>query len=332
MVSTHRDWCDGYAAQGRPGADWKWSVAARLEANRLHWLHCRQDAASDVQEIPAGLPRRSRRRGDVAEQIGGARRALRLGRVGATWVLFPIQGGDGRPVPLLTPGKTRHLNGAMAAETWAAVARADGARQAAADVFRVELAGDRTLCKTLTPSDPVGVEDMRETVMTPDEQPCTDIPTSGVLAICSQSMGLSEAADDGIGHDVQVRFGPFVLDSESRGNCLATAASCPVPQGVRVAEHPGGRQAKSDIESRAAGAVVAGDIRGREEPRQSGERDSVLPSVTIPPIRDHPDRAPFWGTRFGKRSTARRRCGRWGRRGSVFSHQVGVGSSDARRG
>jgi hypothetical protein len=45
-------------------------------------------------------------------------------------------------------------------------------RPPAVDVFRVELAtGVRVLWKTLTPSDPVGVEDLRETVViTPDGQ------------------------------------------------------------------------------------------------------------------------------------------------------------------
>jgi hypothetical protein len=48
----------------------------------------------------------------------------------------------------------------------------EGARSSAVDVFRVELAtGSRTLWKTLAPSDTVGVEDMRETlVITPDAQ------------------------------------------------------------------------------------------------------------------------------------------------------------------
>ena len=47
-----------------------------------------------------------------------------------------------------------------------------GARSTAVDVFRVELAtGARVLWKTLTPADPVGVEDIRESfVLTPDAQ------------------------------------------------------------------------------------------------------------------------------------------------------------------
>ena len=46
------------------------------------------------------------------------------------------------------------------------------ARPPAADVFRVELAtGSRVLWKTLSPSDLVGVEDARESVViTPDAQ------------------------------------------------------------------------------------------------------------------------------------------------------------------
>lgn len=48
----------------------------------------------------------------------------------------------------------------------------EGARPPATDVFRVELTtGGRVPWRTLTPSDPVGVEDMRETVViTPDAQ------------------------------------------------------------------------------------------------------------------------------------------------------------------
>jgi hypothetical protein len=46
------------------------------------------------------------------------------------------------------------------------VTNADGARPPAVDVFRVDsLTGDRTLWKTLKPSDPAGVEDMRETIV-----------------------------------------------------------------------------------------------------------------------------------------------------------------------
>ena len=124
-----------------------------------------------LQEIPAGLPRAITPQGVILADKSAARDENSvLGRVGATWVLFPIQGGDGRPVPALTPGDIplQWSHGGRYVYTVASAS----ARQAAVDVFRVELAtGGRTLWKTLTPSDPVGVEDMRETVViTPDAQ------------------------------------------------------------------------------------------------------------------------------------------------------------------
>jgi hypothetical protein len=125
-----------------------------------------------LQEIPAGLPRAITPQGVVlADQSAARDENSVLGRIGATWVLFPIQAGDGRPVPALTPGDIplQWTHGGRYVYT---VARVDGGRQAGVDVFRVELAtGSRTLWKTLMPSDPVGVEDMRETVViTPDAQ------------------------------------------------------------------------------------------------------------------------------------------------------------------
>ncbi len=125
-----------------------------------------------LQEIPAGLARAITPPGVVLADKSAARDENSvLGRVGSTWVLFPIQGGDGRPVPALTPGDIP-LQWSHGGRYVYTVASLDGARQAAVDVFRVELAtGGRTLWKTLMPSDPVGVEDMRETVvMTPDAQ------------------------------------------------------------------------------------------------------------------------------------------------------------------
>ena len=125
-----------------------------------------------LQEIPAGLPRAITPSGVVLADRSAARdENAVLGRVGATWVLFPIQGGDGRPVPALTPGDIP-LQWSHGGRYVYTVASVEGARQAAVDVFRVEVAsGSRTLWKTLTPSDPVGVEDMRETlVITPDAQ------------------------------------------------------------------------------------------------------------------------------------------------------------------
>ena len=94
-----------------------------------------------------------------------------LGRVGASWRLFAISGGDGRAVPALKPGDIP-LQWSRDGRYVYTVDAAEGARPAAVDVFRVELTtGDRVLWKTLAPSDPVGVEDMRgNVVITPDAQ------------------------------------------------------------------------------------------------------------------------------------------------------------------
>ena len=97
-----------------------------------------------------------------------------LGRVGATWKLFPIEGPgieDGRTVSGLKP-QDIPLQWSQDAQHVYAVESVSGARPPAADVLRVELAtGNRVRWKTLTPSDPVGVEDMRESVvLTPDAQ------------------------------------------------------------------------------------------------------------------------------------------------------------------
>ena len=125
-----------------------------------------------TQEIPAGIPRAITPDG---VQLAG-RAAVRddnsvLGRVGTSWKLFPIQGGDGQLVPALRSGDIP-LQWSHDGKYVYTVDNAAGPRPPAVDVFRVELAtGVRGLWKTLTPSDPVGVEDMRETVViTPDAQ------------------------------------------------------------------------------------------------------------------------------------------------------------------
>jgi hypothetical protein len=125
-----------------------------------------------VQEIPAGLPRAI-----TPDGVQLARKApVRddhsvLGRVGTTWKLFPIQGGDGQPVPSLRPGDMP-LQWSDDGKYVYTVDNPQRPRPPAVDVFRVELAtGTRVLWKTLAPSDPVGVEEERETVvMTPDAQ------------------------------------------------------------------------------------------------------------------------------------------------------------------
>jgi hypothetical protein len=125
-----------------------------------------------IQEIPAGIPRQMTPEGVVL----AGRAAVRddtsvLGRVGASWRLFAVSGGDGRTVPALRPADIP-LQWSRDGRYVYTVDPTEGARPAAVDVFRVELTtGDRVLWKTLAPSDPVGVEDMRgNVVITPDAQ------------------------------------------------------------------------------------------------------------------------------------------------------------------
>jgi hypothetical protein len=136
-----------------------------------------------VQEIPAGLPRPVTPEGVALAGKAAVRDdASVLGRAGTSWVLFSIHGGDARPVAALKP-EDMPLQWSHQGRYVYAVDNAqgtihaegqffEGVRSSAVDVFRVEFAtGSRTLWKTLAPFDPVGVEDMRETlVMTPEAQ------------------------------------------------------------------------------------------------------------------------------------------------------------------
>jgi hypothetical protein len=123
-----------------------------------------------LQEIPDGIPRSITPHGVFLPGKAAARDEHSiLGRSGDRWVLYPIDGGNGQPLPALTAldipiqwsddGRFLYI-----------VERPELPPPAAFDVSRVELAtGRRVLWKTLTPSDPVGVEDMRAaTVITPD--------------------------------------------------------------------------------------------------------------------------------------------------------------------
>jgi hypothetical protein len=126
-----------------------------------------------LQEIPAGIPRAITPDGVVLAGKAAVRDDNSiLGRVGATWMLFPIQGGEGQPVPALRPGDLPLQWSQDGRYVFTVDNIAGAARPPAADVFRVELAtGGRVLWKTLSPSDPVGVEHARETVViTPDAQ------------------------------------------------------------------------------------------------------------------------------------------------------------------
>ena len=123
-----------------------------------------------IQEVPSGLPRAI----TPPDVFLAARAPVRddqtlLGRVGPAWLLFPIQGGEGRPVPALKPEDTP-VQWSPDGRYVYAMESAGDVRSPAVDVFRIEITnGARVLWKTLSPSDPVGVETLRPTVLiTPD--------------------------------------------------------------------------------------------------------------------------------------------------------------------
>jgi hypothetical protein len=120
-----------------------------------------------LQEVPTGLPQAITPSGVVLPVKAAVRddRSV-LARAGARWLLMPLGGGEGRPVPALTPRDVpvqwsddgRYVYTVDTIDPTAA-------RPVGVDVHRVDVAtGSRTLWHTLAPSDPVGVEDMRPTV------------------------------------------------------------------------------------------------------------------------------------------------------------------------
>jgi hypothetical protein len=125
-----------------------------------------------IQEIPAGHPRPITPEGVVLAGKAAVRdESSVLGRAGDAWMLFPIDGGNAPSAPALTP-RDIPLQWSHNGKYLYTVGSVEGARRAAVDVFRVAVAtGDRTHWRTLEPSDPVGVEDMRETLtITPDAE------------------------------------------------------------------------------------------------------------------------------------------------------------------
>ena len=120
-----------------------------------------------IQDIAAGLPRAITPAGVALAGKAAVRDDhFLLARGGGRWLLVPLEGGEGRPVPALTPRDTP-LQWSEDGRYVYTVDTVDPttSRHAAVDVHRVELAtGNRIVWNTLAPSDPVGVEDMRATV------------------------------------------------------------------------------------------------------------------------------------------------------------------------
>jgi eukaryotic-like serine/threonine-protein kinase len=112
-----------------------------------------------VQEIPDSLPRAITPEGVVLPARAAVRSdGLILGRSGGQWFLYSIDGGEPRPVPALaaqdiplqwSPDNRFIYTGVNLAPP----------QRPRNDVFRIELeSGTRTLWKTLSPTDSVGVE------------------------------------------------------------------------------------------------------------------------------------------------------------------------------
>ena len=88
-----------------------------------------------------------------------------VGRIGAKWSLYPVDGGDPHPLPSL---RFSDVPIQWSADGRTLFAASYGDRPAV-DVFRVELAtGRRELVKTLSPPDPAGFVGMPRVVLTPD--------------------------------------------------------------------------------------------------------------------------------------------------------------------
>jgi eukaryotic-like serine/threonine-protein kinase len=121
-----------------------------------------------VQDVDNGVPRAFSPDDVSLEPHAASPDGLRvLGRAGPQWSLYHINGGNPQPVTALTPADEplkwssdgRSLFVISRAESWAH----------ARDVSRVDLpTGLRTLVKTLSPADVVGVDNVGATVMTPD--------------------------------------------------------------------------------------------------------------------------------------------------------------------
>jgi hypothetical protein len=124
-----------------------------------------------IQETPDGAPRAITPDG-VAMPVKAAVRNDRfiLGRSGARWSLYPVEGGEPQPVPALTAQDIPIQWSGDGRFIYTATANVGGPGRPANDISRVELeSGRRTLWKTLGPADPVGVEfGGGSSVITPD--------------------------------------------------------------------------------------------------------------------------------------------------------------------
>jgi hypothetical protein len=124
-----------------------------------------------IQDIEAGtiraitpgahiLPRRA------AAAPGG--KAVLARAHGRPWSLFPIDGGDARPVPPLD-WQDEPLQWSADGRTLYVARRGGSTPETAADVYRLDVVGGRrAFFKRLTPPDPAGVDWIDRIALTPD--------------------------------------------------------------------------------------------------------------------------------------------------------------------
>ena len=127
--------------------------------------------AAATPGLEAGPYVRSRRSHSLpshAAAAPGGKAVLAATRPGGKWSLFPLGGGDPRPVPALDAAD-EPLQWSADGRILYVVHRGASTPETAAEVHRVSVAdGRRELFKTLTPPDPAGVDWVERVVLTPD--------------------------------------------------------------------------------------------------------------------------------------------------------------------
>jgi hypothetical protein len=113
-----------------------------------------------IQETPDGAPRAITPDGVVVPLKGAVRNdRFILGRSAPRWFLYPVEGGQPQPLPSLSAQDIPIQWSGDGRFIYTATANAGGPGRPANDIFRVDLeSGRRTLWRTLSPLDPVGVE------------------------------------------------------------------------------------------------------------------------------------------------------------------------------
>jgi predicted Ser/Thr protein kinase len=126
---------------------------------RLRWF---------VQSVPDGSPLEITREGvGLAVDASLPDGQYLLGNTKAGWQIYPIAGGESRPLPALTANDQPLVWSGDGRSIF--VRERTGPRVTSVRVFRVEAAtGRRELWRTLAPSDPVGIDFIAPVVIAPD--------------------------------------------------------------------------------------------------------------------------------------------------------------------